>query len=195
MKPHRFFPLANVRWRILEESPDLTSITISREAMQQAYLGALPGVNEFRQIELPPAQKAPPPHSSTVAAEHERKAEMRRQRQSLVQPSQLNRSKPNPKRKPRDHYTTDSYRRAIQRACDSADAAAKATSGVEEEETARFIPRWHPHQLRHNFATAIRKNHGIEAARVLLGHKTMAVAEVYAEMDREKVVDIVANVG
>lgn len=47
----------------------------------------------------------------------------------------------------------------------------------------RLVPRWHPHQLRHNYATAIRKQFGIEAARILLGHRTIDVTEIYAERD------------
>ena len=39
---------------------------------------------------------------------------------------------------------------------------------------------WHPHQLRHNAATRLRKEFGLEAAQVILGHKTLAVTEVYA---------------
>src|SRR5438552_3366231 len=30
--------------------------------------------------------------------------------------------------------------------------------------------RWHPYQIRHSFATRVRKQHGLEAAQVLLGH-------------------------
>ena len=59
----------------------------------------------------------------------------------------------------------------------------------------RIIPRWHPHQLRHNYATRIRKEFGVEAARILLGHRSTAVTELYAEVDRGRVRDIVARVG
>ena len=34
----------------------------------------------------------------------------------------------------------------------------------------RKAHHWHPNQLRHSFATAVRKQHGLEAAQVLLGH-------------------------
>jgi integrase len=55
--------------------------------------------------------------------------------------------------------------------------------------------RWHPHQLRHNAATRLRKQFGLEAARVVLGHKSNAVAEVYAEIDLAKAEKIMAEVG
>ena len=86
--------------------------------------------------------------------------------------------KVNPKRKPRDRYDTGSYRRAIQRACGLAD-----------------VPVWHPHQLRHNYATRVRKEYGIETARILLGHRSAVVTEIYAEVDRAKAREIVAKIG
>jgi len=108
----------------------------------------------------------------------EQRIERRRKRKSKVQPSQQDRTKQNPKRKPGDRYTADSYRRAIARACELAK-----------------VPHWHPHQLRHNYATRIRKEFGVEAARILLGHRSTAVTELYAEIDRGRVRDFVAKVG
>ena len=94
-------------------------------------------------------------------------------------PSQRKRRpKAKPKRAPRDRYTTDSYRRAIQRACE--------TAGV---------PPWHPHQLRHNAATRLRKEYGLEAAQVVLGHRTANVTQVYAERDQGLARDIMAQSG
>ena len=53
-----------------------------------------------------------------------------------------------------------------------------------------FAPakRWSrgcPHQLRHNYATAVRKKRGIETAPVMLGHRAVDVTEIYAERDAE----------
>lgn len=79
--------------------------------------------------------------------------------------------KPNPRITDRslgDHYTTESYRRAIQRACDKAS-----------------IPRWSPHQLRHNAATEVRKEFGLEAVQVTLGHSKADVTQIYAERNEE----------
>ena len=121
----------------------------------------------------------------------------RRKRKSKVQPSQRDRSKSIPKRAAGDRYSADSYRQAIQRACDVADAKARANlmKAGEKPGDERIIPRWHPHQLRHNYATRIRKEFGVEAARILLGHRSTAVTELYAEVDRGRVRDIVARVG
>lgn len=59
----------------------------------------------------------------------------------------------------------------------------------------RVIPRWHPHQLRHNYDTRIRKEFGVEAARIIRGHRITAVTELYAEPDRSRVRGIVTRVG
>ena len=47
------------------------------------------------------------------------------------------------------------------------------------------VPHWHPHQLRHSLATAVRSKHGIEAAQVLLGHAKLDVTQIYAEKNLE----------
>ena len=102
--------------------------------------------------------------------------------------------KANPKCQPRDHYTVDTYRRAITRACDLADKAAEDEADAESNGD-RLIPRWHPHQLRHNYATAVRKRFGVEAARVVLGHQHIDVTELYAERDQAVGVRVAKTIG
>ena len=88
----------------------------------------------------------------------------------------------NRKQKPRktlsDCYSVTAYGRAIARACKKAN-----------------IPHWHPHQLRHNAATWLRKEFGLDVARVILGHRSAAVTEVYAEVDFEKAIAVIGKVG
>ncbi|NQT18866.1 MAG: tyrosine-type recombinase/integrase [Planctomycetes bacterium] len=116
---------------------------------------------------------------SPADATEERNAERRRNRKTPITPSQARRKrKACPKKQPGDHYTTASYGRCIALACEKAG-----------------VPRWTSHQLRHSYATRIRKEHGIESARILLGHRSMAVTEVYSEIDRTKVARVVARVG
>ncbi len=86
--------------------------------------------------------------------------------------------KPKPQRKPTAEYAVASYRRAIARACDAAG-----------------VPRWHPHQLRHTAATMLRKEYGLEAAQVILGHKTLTITQIYAEKNIEAARSIMAKVG
>ena len=52
-----------------------------------------------------------------------------------------------------------------------------------------------PHQLRHNAATRLRKDYGLEAAQVILGHKTLAVTEIYAEKNLQAAQKIMGEVG
>ena len=42
---------------------------------------------------------------------------------------------------------------------------------------------WTPHQLRHAAATLIRSKMSLDAARVTLGQKDLAVTQIYAERD------------
>jgi integrase len=83
-----------------------------------------------------------------------------------------------PQRRPGAHYTRDSYRRAIARACRKAG-----------------IPKWHPHQLRHNAATRLRAEFGLEAAQIMLGHAHADVTEIYAETSNAKAVQIAQKIG
>jgi integrase len=84
-----------------------------------------------------------------------------------------------PKRQAGDHYTTESLRRAISRACKAA--------GVEA---------WSPHQLRHTAATELRRAAGVEAASIILGHSSATLTDrVYAERDHLKAADIIGRVG
>jgi len=116
---------------------------------------------------------------SPKEAEEARNAQRRLHRETPMTPSQAKRQrKADRDRAWRDRYDVGSYRRAIARACDKAD-----------------VPRWHPHQLRHNAATALRKDFGIDAARIILGHRSVAVTEVYAEVDRSRAAEIMARVG
>jgi integrase len=86
--------------------------------------------------------------------------------------------KAKPRRTPRDRYDSNSYRRAIHRACDKA--------GVE---------RWAPNRLRHSAGTEIRRLFGIEAAQVTLGHASADVTQVYAERDAELARRVAREVG
>ncbi len=77
-----------------------------------------------------------------------------------------------------DRYTTGSYRRAIVRACKKAGVA-----------------KWTPHQLRHTYATEVRRQYGIEAARILLGHASVVTTEIYAEADRRAAQKVALAIG
>lgn len=137
---------------------------------------------------------------SPADAEQARHGEQRAERKTSVQPSQIKRAKMatrrNRQRPPLDHYTVASYRRAIARACDAADADQRKSADEQGVTVAgRLVGRFHPHQLRHNAATAIRREFGLEAAQVILGHKTLTVTQVYAEKDIAAAKKIMEQVG
>lgn len=108
-----------------------------------------------------------------------RHAARKEARQTPMTPSQRKRRrKGNPKRTPGDCYGPEVIGRAISRACEKAG-----------------VPHWHPHQIRHTVATQLRREHGVEIARVILGHSSPATTEIYAEIDRTKAREIMARVG
>jgi len=49
--------------------------------------------------------------------------------------------------------------------------------------------------LRHNSATNLRREHGIELARIILGHARAFTTEIYAEADRAQAMEVIARVG
>ncbi len=118
------------------------------------------------------------PLFSPREAAEERYRVMRARRKSKVQPSQVCRKKATPKKLPGEQYDTMSYGKAVK-------AAAKKAS----------VPHWHPHQLRHTRATEIRKRFGIDAARAVLGHRSPAITEVYAELDQGQAAEVMAKIG
>jgi len=120
---------------------------------------------------------------------------LRMNRKTPMTPSQRRRhAKMDLKKTPGDHYRTGSYEHAIHRGCDKAFPPPEGAT-EEEQRQWRKEHRWTPNQLRHNAATYLRKEFGIEAARVVLGHASSAVTEVYAELDLTKAADIMGKVG
>lgn len=117
---------------------------------------------------------------SPVEADAERREALHQQRQTPLSCGNApgTNRKTNPQRKPGDVYTVSAYRTAIVRACNRAG-----------------VPEWHPHQLRHAAATSLRREFGLETARVILGHRSAAVTTMYAEADHQKAVEAMTRVG
>ena len=86
--------------------------------------------------------------------------------------------KKQPKKTAGEYYTTMSYGRAIARACKKAE-----------------VEHWTPNRLRHTAATKIRREYGLEAAQIILGHATADVTQVYAERDIQKAIDVAEEIG
>jgi integrase len=128
---------------------------------------------------------------SPVDSERQRLSELRANRKSKVQPSQVNRRKIKSKRQPGQRYTQASYRRAVWRACELAYPAPDNVDPIAW----RKSHRWSPNQLRHTAATEIRKRFGVEAAQVALGHSNCEVTQVYAERDNALASTIMQEIG
>jgi uncharacterized protein (TIGR02996 family) len=118
------------------------------------------------------------PLFSPAAARAEWARAARSKRKCKVWPSQMNRRKANPARVPGEVYKVTAYGYAVRKAADKAGVA-----------------HWHPNQLRHTFATEVRRAHGLEAAQVLLGHSRADVTQVYAERNTDLAVGIAAKIG
>lgn len=150
-------------------------------------------------------------------AEAERLQAKRAARKTKVQPSQVCRKRRKPKHRPGILYDVAAYRRAIARACAVAfplpehlgprikDNGKRET---DKEWKGRLTPAekaevkawrrahsWHPHQLRHNAATALRKEFGVEIARIILGHATAFTTGIYAETDRVQAMEVIGKIG
>lgn len=83
-----------------------------------------------------------------------------------------------PRKKPGDSYTAGNYAQAIRYACKRGK-----------------LKSWSPNQLRHTSATDIRREFGLEAAQVILGHATADVTQVYAERNAENAREIMRKRG
>lgn len=86
-------------------------------------------------------------------------------------------AKPRRSRRPRPHYDDESLCQAVERACEKA-----------------CVAKWTPGQLRHTAATKIRRKYGLEAARLILGHQSMATTEIYAEKDMVEAIGLLETV-
>jgi integrase len=107
-----------------------------------------------------------------------RRQEMRANRKTKVQPSQVCRKRKRPKKLPGERYKPVTIAHAIRVAC--------ARHGLDH---------WHPHQLRHSKATEIRREYGLDAARAVLGQHGVEVAAEYAELDLHKAVEVARKLG
>lgn len=98
--------------------------------------------------------------------------------------------KQNPKKKPGEFYSTIAYHHAIQRGCAKAfpwpELAGRKIKDLSPEELARFkawtaAHSFHPHQIRHTFATKVREKCGLEATQAAMGHRSVMATQIYAE--------------
>lgn len=134
---------------------------------------------------------------SPADARREFEEQRRANRKTPMTPSQrARRRKSKPKRKPGERYSKCGYSAAVRKACEKAfDMPAElrnVSTKLNPEERVRLKAEarawrdeycWHPHQLRHTAATEVRRQFGLEAAQVVLGHSVADVTQIYAERD------------
>jgi len=146
-------------------------------------------------ILTPYLQRDPKSHCFSPAESVARLREAQRaRRKTPIQPSQHDRRKTKPKRSPRTSYSKDSYNRAIGRAIKMANKARSKEAedmGIEPI----LLPHWHANQLRHAAATEIRREYGLEAAQLILGHAKADVTQVYAERDARLAMEVSKKIG
>jgi integrase len=113
---------------------------------------------------------------------------------------------------PTESYDVNAYGRAIDRACDRAFPAPgilaqlpgetreawKTRLTVQQKADLKAWQRnhhWNTNQLRHSYATKVRKEHGLEAAQVALGHSRADVTQIYAERNEALAITIASKLG
>lgn len=123
---------------------------------------------------------------------HERRADQRDpDRKTKIYPCELRQREKRKKaaaarrrrRELQDHYSVDSYRRAIEYGI-----AQSRKAGVE-------LVDWTPRQLRHTMATRVRDDLGLEAAQVICGHARCDVTQVYAKRNRRLGLEVAGKLG
>jgi integrase len=101
-----------------------------------------------------------------------------------------------PRKSPGESYNSRSYHQAVRYGCMKAFPVPDEIAGNPEAVAKwRADHHWFPNQLRHSVATAVRKQFGLEAAQVLLGHSKADVTQVYAERDHNLAARVAREVG
>ena len=73
--------------------------------------------------------------------------------------------------------------------------ARKATKATGIKVEPALLPEWTPNQLRHSAATEIRRQFGLEAVQVALGHAHANVTQIYAERDLTLAAEVMRKIG
>lgn len=77
-----------------------------------------------------------------------------------------------------EKYAPEAYAKAVHRAC--------VAAGVEP---------WSPNQLRHAAGTMFENKFGPEAARIILGHRTLSTTRLYVQDDLANAAEVVRKAG
>ncbi len=91
-------------------------------------------------------------------------------------------------------YSDETFRRAVHRATAKADKVAHARHKCDDV-TKVYVPQWNPNQIRHSWATRVRRDFGVEFASVGLGHSNLSTTEIYAERSMVKAAEVADRIG
>jgi integrase len=100
--------------------------------------------------------------------------------------------KAKPKRAAGEKYTSTSYGHAVRKAVRKAN---ERRAGLANGGQFDAVPPWHPNQIRHSFATTVRREHGLDVAQALLGHDRVSTTEIYAEKSNDKAAAVASAIG
>ena len=65
------------------------------------------------------------------------------------------------------------------------------TAACDELKVARFSAHW----LRHNAASRLREEHGLDVAQIMLGHSSANMTELYAHLNLNKAIEVARDAG
>jgi hypothetical protein len=66
---------------------------------------------------------------------------------------------------------------------------------VSRKSKLKFSPQSSPQFSPQFSPQSLRKEFGLETARIILGHRSAAITEVYAELDQQKAMEAIVRVG
>ncbi len=95
-----------------------------------------------------------------------------------------------PKRPKGNCYCPDSYRRAVTYGIKKSNRER-----IKDDSEACAVSSWTPYQLRHTFATKMRRLHGVEAAQLGLGHARTNIVDIYAEKNLSLLIELAKTGG
>ena len=154
----------------------------------------------------------------------DRQRRRREARKTKVQPSQIRRAEEAKRQKrkivTRDRYNKSSYYLAVRYGCEKAfgmpaeyrTTQADRTLPTDSPEVAADKKKtrlakwalrakwhkqnaWHPHQARHRAATDLRKAGSLDVAKVVLGHTSIKMTQLYAEADVAAAHEVIERIG
>lgn len=96
-----------------------------------------------------------------------------------------------------DHYTTNTYTRAISYICEALRERTREEAAEEGREVreSELIPVWSANQLRHTALSRLGNEFSDDLARVVAGHTSIDTTEIYLERDLKRAAEVMVTAG